>query len=120
MAFGLMLAAVVTFLAAASASIIVGFCSGVGTTVGFAAAREVRAGDEYEALAVGWVNSLQLYSGFVWPIVFSFIVVQSNYALAWLIAGFCTLLMALGTFAWGVAGSRSSSRFRIIATKKNV
>jgi hypothetical protein len=94
-----MLAAIATILGATLSTLIVGFCSGVGTTVGFSAAREVQAGDEYEALAVGWVNSLQLSSGFIWPIVFSFIVVESNYMMAWLIAGFCTLLLALGTFA---------------------
>jgi MFS family permease len=99
MSFGLMLAAIATILGATLSTLIVGFCSGVGTTVGFSAAREVQAGDEYEALAVGWVNSLQLSSGFIWPIVFSFIVVESNYMMAWLIAGFCTLLLALGTFA---------------------
>ena len=97
MAFGLMLAAIATILGATLSTLIVGFCSGVGTTVGFSAAREVKAGGEYEALAVGWVNSLQLSSGFVWPIVFSFIVVHSNYAIAWLFAGFCTLILALST-----------------------
>ena len=43
MAFGLMLAAVATILGATLSSLIVGFCTGVGTTVGFSAAREVKA-----------------------------------------------------------------------------
>ncbi len=106
MAFGLMFLSIGSILGATLSTMVIGFCSGVGTTVGFSAAREANAGDEYEALAVGWVNSLQLYSGFVWPIVFSFIVIQSNYAVAWLIAGFSTLLLALGTFAWGLRRQR--------------
>jgi hypothetical protein len=46
------------------------------------------------------VNSLQLYSGFVWPIIFSFIVLHSSYMIAWMVAGVCTLLLALGTLGW--------------------
>jgi MFS family permease len=102
MGFGLALASISTIYGATLSTLIVGFCSGIGTTLGFSAAREVKAGGEYEALAVGWVNSLQLSSGFVWPIIFSFIVIHSNYAVAWSVAGFCTFLLALGTFIWGV------------------
>jgi Na+/melibiose symporter-like transporter len=101
MAIGLGLASIATVFGATFSALIVGFCSGVGTTLGFSAAREVKAGGEYEPLAVGWVNSLQLSSGFVWPIIFSLIVVHSSYVMAWLVAGFCTFLLALGTFAWG-------------------
>lgn len=107
MAIGLMLASITTIYEATLSTLIVGFCSGAGSTAGFSAAREVKAGDEYEALAIGWVNSLQLYSGFVLPIIFSFIVVHSNYAAAWLIAGFCTLLTALATRIWRIRGSFS-------------
>jgi MFS family permease len=100
MAIGLALASIATIFGATLCTIIVGFCSGVGTTLGFSAAREVKAGGEYEALAVGWVNSLQLCSGFVWPIIFSLIVVHSSYVVAWLVAGFCTFLLALATLIW--------------------
>ena len=100
MAIGLTLASIATIYAATLSTLIVGFCSGAGATAGFSAAREVRGGDAYEALAVGWVNSLQLYSGFVWPIIFSFIVVHANYMAAWLTAGVFTLLVALGTRIW--------------------
>jgi MFS family permease len=105
MAIGLMLASITTIYAATLSTLIVGFCSGAGATAGFSAAREVRGGDEYEALAVGWVNSLQLYSGFVWPIIFSFIVVHSDYLAAWLVAGLFTLLVALGTRIWRIRTS---------------
>jgi len=101
MAIGLGVASIATVFGATFSALIVGFCSGVGTTLGFSAAREVKAGGEYEPLAVGWVNSLQLSSGFVWPIIFSLIVVHSSYVMAWLVAGFCTFLLALGTFIWG-------------------
>jgi MFS family permease len=100
MGLGLALASIATISAATISTLIVGFCSGVGTTVGFSAAREVKVWDEYEALAVGWVNSLQLYSGFIWPILFALIVVHSSYMIAWLVAGSCTLILALTAFLW--------------------
>jgi MFS family permease len=100
MGLGLALASIATISAATIATLIVGFCSGVGTTIGFSAAREVKVWDEYESLAVGWVNSLQLYSGFIWPILFALIVVYSSYMIAWLVAGFCTLILALSAFLW--------------------
>ncbi len=104
MGVGLMLAAVPNIYGATLSTLIVGFCSGIGFTVGFSAAREVKAGGEYEALAVGWVNSLQLYSGFVWPVIFSFIVVLSSYVTAWLVAGICTISLAAGTLIWQIRG----------------
>ena len=107
MGIGLMLASITSTYEATLSTLIVGFCSGVGTTAGFSAAREVKARDEYESLAIGFVNSLQLYSGFVWPIIFSFIVVHSSYTAAWLIAGLCTLLTALATRIWRIRGSFS-------------
>jgi MFS family permease len=107
MAIGLMLAAITTIYSATLSTLIVGFSSGVGITVGFSAAREVKAGGEYEALAVGWVNSLQLYSGFVWPIIFSLIAVRSSYVTAWLVAGLCTFLLASTTLI-----RRISERYR--------
>jgi MFS family permease len=102
MAIGLGLASITTIYGATVSTVIVGFCSGMGTTVGFSAAREVKAGGEYEALAVGWMNSLQLYSGFVWPIIFSFLVVYSSYVTAWLVAGICTFLLAVATLKWRI------------------
>jgi hypothetical protein len=63
MGVGLTLASTITLYGGLLSSLIVGFCSGAGTTVGFSAAREWnKAGSEYEPLAVGLVNSLQLYS----------------------------------------------------------
>jgi MFS family permease len=100
MGLGLALASIATISAATISTLIVGFCSGVGTTVGFSAARDVKVWDEYEALAVGWVNSLQLYSGFIWPILFALIVVHSSYMIAWLVAGVCTLILAFSAFLW--------------------
>ncbi len=102
MGIGLVFASITTIYWATLSTLIVGFCSGIGTTVGFSAAREVNAGGEYEALAVGWVNSLQLYSGFVWPILFSFIVISSSYMVAWLVAGFCTIILASCALMWRV------------------
>jgi MFS family permease len=101
-AIGLALASIATISGATLSTLIVGFCSGVGTTVGFSAARDVKTWDEYEALAVGWVNSLQLFSGFIWPIIFALIVVYSSYVIAWLVAGFCTFVLALSAFLWRI------------------
>jgi MFS family permease len=106
MATGLALAAVTTIYGAALSALIVGFCAGAGTTVGFSAARDVnKAGREYESLAVGWVNSIQLYSGFVSPVLFSTIVIRSGYATAWLSAGVAVLLLVLSLFAVQLSGS---------------
>lgn len=98
-AIGLAVAAVTTIYGAVLSTLIVGFCSGAGSTAGFSAAREAnKAGGEYESLAVGWVNSLQLYSGFVSPILFSIIVIRSGYVTAWLVAGVAVFLLVLSLF----------------------
>jgi MFS family permease len=113
MSVGLALASITTLYGSLLSSLIVGFCSGAGTTVGFSAAREWnKAGDEYETLAVGWVNSLQLYSGFLSPIIFSFVAIHSGYIVAWLIAGLLTFVFVSSVvirrwFRFSSAGDRT-------------
>jgi hypothetical protein len=58
-------------------------------TVGFATARE-EAKAEYETLAVSCINSTQLFAGFIFPPVFSLVVIWLGYSWAWLLSGLYT------------------------------
>jgi len=67
------------------AGILIGLAAGAGFTFGFAAAREAnRLDQEYETLAVSWVNSISLFGDFVPPLLYSYFVVQYGYSSAWL------------------------------------
>jgi MFS family permease len=89
MVIGLAIASVRSVPAALFATSIVGFCSGGALTVGFSAARDVE-GAEYQALAVSWVNSLQLFAGFFFPLAFSSLAARLGYGQAWVISGLYT------------------------------
>ena len=101
MAIGISCASVATVYAAVLTVLLVGFCGGVGLTVGIAAAREVSLADkEYETLAVAWMNGLTLYAGFFSSIMFSVVVLRFNYAVAWLTAAaFAFILVSTVLFA---------------------
>jgi MFS family permease len=48
-----------------------------------------------KTLAIGWVNGISLFGAFWVPIIFSIIVHQAGYAVAWLISGMASLLFIL-------------------------
>jgi MFS family permease len=101
MGIGLAFASIPTIYGAILSATVVGFCNGAGSTVAYSAAREAKvARGEYESLAVGWVNSLNLYAGFFSPVLFSFIVFHSGYMTAWLIAGVYTTLLVSSALIW--------------------
>lgn len=78
---------------AVASTMIAGFCGGA-FTVAYLAARESRAvSDEYQTLAVSWVNNIQMIAGFWSPLVFSTLVVAFGYVDSWLIAATYTLVL---------------------------
>lgn len=82
--------------AAILAGILIGLASGTGFTFAFAAARESNRLDrEYEALAVSWVNSLQLVGNFGPPLLYSYMVIRYGYSNAWLSIALLALILAL-------------------------
>jgi MFS family permease len=83
---GLEVASIPNILGAVLASLIVGLTAGGALTVGFSAAREL-AHAEYETLAVSFINSVQLYAGFIFPPLFSLTAVELNYSTAWMLSG---------------------------------
>ncbi|MDG6939857.1 MAG: MFS transporter [Nitrososphaerota archaeon] len=93
MSSGILLVAVNNTYSAIAGLFMVGLATGVGTTVGYAAARETNTAG-YETLAVSWTNALVLSSGFFAPPAFSFVVIQSSYAAAWTAIGTATLLLS--------------------------
>ncbi len=79
--------------AAIACSALGGVVAGLGYTFAFAGARDLnREGKEYEGLAISWVNSLHLTGSFLPAIFFSYFVVQSGYAVAWLASAAFTLV----------------------------
>lgn len=70
---------------AVACSVLGGVVSGIGYTVAFAGAKDLnRAGEKYDGLAVAWVNSISLTGSFFPPLVYSFLVENSDYVAAWL------------------------------------
>lgn len=79
--------------------IIAGFFLAGGFVIVYTKAKQVKGlHAEYETLAVSYVNGISLFNAFWVPIVFSFIVNQSGYSLAWFLGGFLTLLLVLPLF----------------------
>jgi MFS family permease len=79
--------------------IIAGFFLAGGFVIVYTKAKQVKGlHTEYETLAVSYVNGISLFNAFWVPIVFSFIVNQSGYSLAWFLGGFLTLLLVLPLF----------------------
>jgi predicted MFS family arabinose efflux permease len=99
MALGIGIAFIGTLYSAIASGILVGLSSCAGLTFGFAAAREANTlGSEYDTLSVSWVNSLQLSSTFVSPLLFSYFVVRFGYGYAWLCIALLTFLLVLPVF----------------------
>ncbi|MCC2649169.1 MAG: sauU [Nitrososphaeraceae archaeon] len=79
--------------------IIAGFFLAGGFVIVYTKAKQVKGlHTEYETLAVSYVNGISLFNAFWVPIVFSFIVNQFGYSLAWFLGGFITLLLVLPLF----------------------
>ncbi len=96
MAGSLALAAFPSVLAALACTLLGGLISGVGLTVGFAAAKDFHGADkEYDGLAVAWVNCISLFGAFFPPLVFSYVASLSGYSSAWAIGALMTLAFAV-------------------------
>jgi MFS family permease len=79
--------------------IIAGFFLAGGFVIVYTKAKQVKGlHSEYETLAVSYVNGISLFNAFWVPIVFSFIVNQSGYSMAWFLGGFLTLVLVLPLF----------------------
>jgi MFS family permease len=79
--------------------IIAGFFLAGGFVIVYTKAKQVKGlHSEYETLAVSFVNGISLFNAFWVPILFSFVVNQSGYSVAWLLGGFLTMLLVLPLF----------------------
>lgn len=78
--------------AVAAAAVIVGLASGVGYTFAFGTAWNSYTRKSERAIALSWVNSIQLLFSFWSPYLFSFVVVGWGYQLAWLTGGLYTVV----------------------------
>lgn len=79
--------------------IIAGFFLAGGFVIVYTKAKQVKGlHAEYETLAVSYVNGISLFNAFWVPTVFSYIVNQSGYSMAWFLGGFLTLILVLPLF----------------------
>jgi MFS family permease len=91
-ALGVSLASLGTPEAATASAVIVGLASGVGYTFAFGAAWNSYRVTSQRAIALSWVNSIQLLFSFWSPYLFSFVVEGYGYPLAWLTGGIYTTI----------------------------
>jgi MFS family permease len=89
-AIGVALASLATPAAVLASAVTVGLASGVGYTFAFGTAWHSSAERAQRAIALSWVNSIQLLFSFWAPYLFSFLVVGYGYQLAWLTGGLYT------------------------------
>ncbi|HEV2389268.1 MAG TPA: MFS transporter [Nitrososphaerales archaeon] len=92
---GVALASLATPLAVATSAVTVGLASGVGYTFAFGSAWNTSKERAQRAIALSWVNSIQLLFSFWAPYLFSFVVVGYGYRLAWLTGGLYTAVFIL-------------------------
>jgi MFS family permease len=100
MALGVALASLATAAAVAVAAVTVGLASGVGYTFAFGTAWNSAALKGQRAIALSWVNSVQLLFSFWAPYLFSFVVVGYGYQLAWLTGGLYTVVFIFPILLW--------------------
>jgi MFS family permease len=94
LAIGVALASIGSIYSAIAATLIAGLSSGA-FVVSYLAARKVRAASaEYKTLAVSWVNTIQMFSGFWSPVAFSVLVISFGYSTSWLVGALYTFLMS--------------------------
>jgi len=91
-AVGVALASLATPVAVAASAVTVGLASGVGYTFAFGTAWHSNTQRAERAIALSWVNSIQLLFSFWAPYLFSFVVVGYGYQLAWLTGGLYTVV----------------------------
>jgi len=92
----LVLGAYPSVYAAFLCAVIGGVVSGFGYTFAFAGARDLnRAEEEYDGLAVGWVNSIALTGSFVPPLFYTYVVGTLGYSQAWLASAALGLLFVV-------------------------
>jgi MFS family permease len=87
---GVALASLATPVAVLASAVTVGLASGVGYTFAFGTAWHSSPEKARRAIALSWVNSIQLLFSFWAPYLFSFVVVGYGYQLAWLTGGLYT------------------------------
>jgi len=87
---GVALASLATPAAVLVSAVTVGLASGVGYTIAFGTAWHSSAEGAQSAIALSWVNSIQLLFSFWAPYLFSFVVVGYGYQAAWLTGGLYT------------------------------
>ena len=85
-------------------AILVGFFATGGFTIIYAITRKIESttltqGQEYATLNVSWINGISLI-GISWvPVVFSLIINQAGYSIAWFIGGAITLILTIPILA---------------------
>jgi len=85
-------------------AIFVGFFATGGFTIIYAITRKIESttltqGQEYATLNVSWINGISLM-GISWvPVVFSLIINQAGYSIAWFIGGAITLILTVPILA---------------------
>jgi MFS family permease len=85
-------------------AILVGFFATGGFTIIYAITRKIESttltqGQEYATLNVSWINGISLM-GISWvPVVFSLIINQTGYSIAWFIGGAITLILTIPILA---------------------
>lgn len=85
-------------------AILVGFFATGGFTILYAITRKIESttlthGQEYATLNVSWINGISLM-GISWvPVVFSLIINQAGYSVAWFIGGAITLILTIPILA---------------------
>ena len=99
-AIGVALAALATPIAVAASAVTVGLASGVGYTFAFGSAWNTPKERAQRAIALSWVNSVQLLFSFWAPYLFSFVVVGYGYRLAWLTGGLYTVVFIFPILLW--------------------
>ncbi|HEX2408153.1 MAG TPA: MFS transporter [Nitrososphaeraceae archaeon] len=68
----------------------------IGFVVVYARARQSKKIiQEYQTLAVSYVNGISLFGSFWIPIIFSFTVIQFGYKIAWLCAGITIIILSI-------------------------
>ena len=98
-------------LAALVGTVLCGVMSGFGLTVGFAAAKNFStAPEEYDSLAVAWVNFISLFGAFFPPLVFSYAVNLSGYPTAWVAGAVMNAICMVPLFFLRDGSLREGSR----------
>jgi MFS family permease len=97
MSIGISVLTLNTFYAVVFSVIVVGIFAAGGFVVPYAKAREVNKihNPMYQTLAVGYVNGISLFGAFWVPFVFSVVVRQSEYSIAWMLGSVLILTFLL-------------------------